>query len=35
MMEDPDTEAARRVMEAMLQMGKLEVTELRCAFEAT
>ena len=34
MLEDPDTEAARRAMEAMLKMGKLEVDELRRAFEA-
>ena len=33
MMEDPDTEAARRAMEAMLQMGKLDLAELRSAFE--
>jgi predicted 3-demethylubiquinone-9 3-methyltransferase (glyoxalase superfamily) len=33
MVEDPDTEAAGRAMEAMLQMGKLEVEELRRAFE--
>ena len=32
MMDDPDTDAARRAMEAMLQMGKLDVTELRRAF---
>ncbi|CAN5635908.1 VOC family protein [soil metagenome] len=34
MMEDPDTEAARRAMEAMLQMGKLDIAELRRAFES-
>lgn len=33
MLEDPDAEAARRAMEAMLKMGKLEVDELRRAFE--
>jgi predicted 3-demethylubiquinone-9 3-methyltransferase (glyoxalase superfamily) len=33
MVEDPDTDAARRAMEAMLQMGKLDVEELRRAFE--
>jgi predicted 3-demethylubiquinone-9 3-methyltransferase (glyoxalase superfamily) len=33
MMDDPDTDAARRAMEAMLQMGKLDVDELRRAFE--
>jgi predicted 3-demethylubiquinone-9 3-methyltransferase (glyoxalase superfamily) len=33
MLDDPDTEAARRAMEAMLQMGKLELEELRAAFE--
>jgi hypothetical protein len=33
MMDDPDTEAARRAMEAMLRMGKLDVAELRRAFE--
>lgn len=35
MMEDPDTEAARRALEAMLQMGKLDLAELRRAFEGT
>ena len=34
MVEDPDTEAARRAMEAMLEMGKLDVAELRRAFES-
>ena len=34
MMDDPDTDAARRAMEAMLQMGKLDVDELRRAFES-
>jgi len=33
MVDDPDTDAARRAMEAMLQMGKLDVDELRRAFE--
>jgi predicted 3-demethylubiquinone-9 3-methyltransferase (glyoxalase superfamily) len=33
MVEDPDTEAAGRAMEAMLSMGKLDVEELRRAFE--
>lgn len=33
MMDDRDTEAARRAMEAMLRMGKLDVAELRRAFE--
>ena len=32
MLEDPDTDAARRAMEAMLKMGKLDVQELRRAF---
>ncbi len=31
---DPDTEKARRVMEAMLKMGKIEVEGLRRAAEA-
>ena len=37
MLDDPDKDAARRAMEAMLRMGKLEVEELRRAFagEAT
>ena len=35
MMDDRDTEAARRAMEAMLRMGKLDVAELRRAFEGT
>ena len=34
MMEDPDPDRARRAMEAMLQMGKIEVDELRRAVEA-
>lgn len=33
MMDDPDTEAAGRAMEAMLKMSKLEMAELRRAFE--
>jgi predicted 3-demethylubiquinone-9 3-methyltransferase (glyoxalase superfamily) len=33
MLEDDDADAARRTMEAMLKMGKLEVEELRRAFE--
>ena len=33
MMDDSDTDAARRAIEAMLQMGKLDVAELRQAFE--
>ena len=32
MMDDPDGEAARRAMEAMLQMGKLDLEQLRQAF---
>ncbi len=37
MLADPDKDAARRAMQSMLQMGKLEVDELRRAFrgEAT
>ena len=35
MLEDPDADAARRAMEAMLKMGKLEVDELRRAFEGS
>jgi len=31
-MEDADAEAARRAMEAMLQMGKLDIAELRRVF---
>jgi predicted 3-demethylubiquinone-9 3-methyltransferase (glyoxalase superfamily) len=34
MLQDPDQERARRAMEAMLKMGKIEVTELREAVEA-
>jgi predicted 3-demethylubiquinone-9 3-methyltransferase (glyoxalase superfamily) len=33
MLEDPDTEAAGRAMEAMLQMGKIDVAACRRAFE--
>jgi predicted 3-demethylubiquinone-9 3-methyltransferase (glyoxalase superfamily) len=33
MLEGPDRDGARRAMESMLQMGKLEVDELRRAFE--
>jgi predicted 3-demethylubiquinone-9 3-methyltransferase (glyoxalase superfamily) len=33
MLSDPDTEAARRAMEAMLKMGKIEVAELERAFK--
>lgn len=32
MLDDPDTDAARRAMEAMLQMGKLEIEALERAF---
>jgi predicted 3-demethylubiquinone-9 3-methyltransferase (glyoxalase superfamily) len=34
LMEDPDPERARRAMEAMLKMGKIEVEELRMAADA-
>jgi len=34
MMEDPDPDRARRAVEAMLKMGKIEVDELRRAVEA-
>jgi predicted 3-demethylubiquinone-9 3-methyltransferase (glyoxalase superfamily) len=34
MVDDPDPERARRAMEAMLKMGKIEVGELRRAVEA-
>jgi predicted 3-demethylubiquinone-9 3-methyltransferase (glyoxalase superfamily) len=34
LMDDPDPERARRAMEAMLQMGKLEVAELERAADA-
>ena len=33
MLSDSDTEAARRAMEAMLKMGKIEVAELERAFK--
>ncbi len=33
MLEDDDRDAARRAMQAMLQMGKLDVDELRRAFD--
>ena len=33
MLEGPDRDGARRAMESMLQMGKLDVAELRRAFE--
>ena len=33
MLESSDTEGARRAMEAMLKMGKLDVAELRRAYE--
>lgn len=33
MLDAPDAEAARRAMEAMLAMGKLDIAELRRAFE--
>jgi predicted 3-demethylubiquinone-9 3-methyltransferase (glyoxalase superfamily) len=35
LMADPDPERARRAMEAMLKMGKIEVDELRRAADAT
>lgn len=34
MMRDPDPKKSRRVMEAMVQMVKLDVTKLKRAFEA-
>jgi len=34
MVQDPDQEKARRAMEAMLKMGKIEVAELERAVEA-
>ncbi len=34
MVDDPDPERARRAVEAMLKMGKIEVDELRRAVEA-
>jgi predicted 3-demethylubiquinone-9 3-methyltransferase (glyoxalase superfamily) len=33
MLEGPDRDGARRAMTSMLQMGKLDVAELRRAFE--
>jgi predicted 3-demethylubiquinone-9 3-methyltransferase (glyoxalase superfamily) len=35
MLEDADSDGARRAMEAMLQMGKLDVEQLRAAYEGT
>ncbi len=35
MLEDADSDGARRAMEAMLQMGKLDVAQLRAAYEGT
>jgi predicted 3-demethylubiquinone-9 3-methyltransferase (glyoxalase superfamily) len=34
MLDDPDAERAQRVMEAMLNMGKLDIDDLRRAYEA-
>jgi hypothetical protein len=34
MLDDPDPERAQRVMAAMLQMGKIDVEQLREAYEA-
>ena len=34
LMDDPDPDRARRAMEAMLKMGKIEVAELERAVEA-
>ncbi len=34
LLDDPDPERARRAMEAMLQMGKIEVSELQRAADA-
>jgi predicted 3-demethylubiquinone-9 3-methyltransferase (glyoxalase superfamily) len=34
LLNDPDPEHARRAMEAMLQMGKIEVAELEHAADA-
>ena len=34
LVDDPDPERARRAMEAMLKMGKIEVDELRRAADA-
>jgi hypothetical protein len=33
-MDDPDPERARRAMEAMLKMGKIEIEEVRRAADA-
>ena len=33
LIESPDREAAKRAMEAMLRMGKLDIAELEAAFE--
>ena len=33
MLESPDRDAARRTMEAMLQMTKIDVAKLREAYE--
>ncbi len=35
LMDDPDPDRARRAMEAMMEMGKIEVDELRRAADAT
>lgn len=35
MLSDPDPAKSQRVMAAMLQMGKIEVAELRRAYEGT
>ena len=35
LLQDPDPERARRAMEAMLKMGKIEVAELEAAADAT
>jgi predicted 3-demethylubiquinone-9 3-methyltransferase (glyoxalase superfamily) len=35
MLNDPDPEKARRVMNAMLQMRKIEIADLRLAYEQT
>jgi predicted 3-demethylubiquinone-9 3-methyltransferase (glyoxalase superfamily) len=35
LIEDPDPERARRAMEAMLQMGKIDVAELQRAVDAS
>jgi predicted 3-demethylubiquinone-9 3-methyltransferase (glyoxalase superfamily) len=34
LVDDPDPERARRAMEAMLQMGKIEIDEIRRAADA-